>query len=61
MRLATTTQLVRRHSTEVSKMTHTFNGSPRSGVFFQDAPTRSIDVGGTAFAYRELGPRTACR
>jgi len=25
---------------------------------WRDAPTRTIDVGGTPFAYRELGPRT---
>lgn len=58
MRLATTTQLVRSHSTEVSNMAHVFNQSPRSGVSFQEALTRSVDVGGTAFVYRELGPRT---
>ena len=39
-------------------MAHVFNQSPRSGVSFQEAPTRSVDVGGTAFVYRELGPRT---
>src|SRR6266498_4920096 len=25
---------------------------------FKDAPTKTIDVGGTPFAYRELGPAT---
>ena len=39
-------------------MTHTLNKPPRSPALFQDAPTRSVDVGGTAFVYRELGPRT---
>lgn len=39
-------------------MTHTFNRSPRSPALFQDVPTRSVDVGGTAFVYRELGSRT---
>ncbi|WP_436171884.1 alpha/beta fold hydrolase [Mesorhizobium sp. LjNodule214] len=39
-------------------MPHTSNQSPHSRVSFQDAPTRSVDVGGTAFVYRELGPRT---
>jgi pimeloyl-ACP methyl ester carboxylesterase len=39
-------------------MTHTFNQSPRSRALFQDTPTRSIDVGGTAFVYREVGPKT---
>ncbi|MER8547226.1 alpha/beta hydrolase [Mesorhizobium sp. M0684] len=39
-------------------MTHRSNRSPRSPALFQDAPTRSVDVGGIAFAYRELGPRT---
>lgn len=58
MRLATTTQLVRRHSTEVSNMAHIVNQSSHSRLSFQDAPTRTVDVGGTAFVYRELGPRT---
>ena len=39
-------------------MTHTLNKPPRSPALFQDAPTRSVDVGGAAFVYRELGPRT---
>jgi pimeloyl-ACP methyl ester carboxylesterase len=39
-------------------MTHTFNQAPRSPALFQDVPTRSVDVGGTAFVYRELGPKT---
>jgi hypothetical protein len=26
-----------------------------------ETPNRSIEVGGTAFAYRDLGPRGACR
>ncbi len=39
-------------------MTHTFNQSPRSRALFQDTPTRSVDVGGTAFVYREVGPKT---
>lgn len=25
---------------------------------YQDAPTKTVDVGGTTFAYRDLGPRT---
>lgn len=37
-------------------MTHTFDQSSRA--LFQDAPTRAVNVGGTAFVYRELGPRT---
>jgi pimeloyl-ACP methyl ester carboxylesterase len=43
---------------EVPSMTHTFNQSPRSRALFQDTPTRSVDVGGTAFVYREVGPKT---
>ncbi|TCU37203.1 alpha/beta fold hydrolase [Rhizobium azibense] len=39
-------------------MRHTFNRSPNSRPLFQDTPTRCIDVGGTAFVYRELGPKT---
>jgi len=39
-------------------MTHMFNHSPGSRLWLQDAPTRSVDVGGTSFVYRELGPRT---
>ncbi|MFC3324619.1 alpha/beta fold hydrolase [Mesorhizobium cantuariense] len=39
-------------------MTHRFNRSPHSPALFQDTPTRSVDVGGTAFVYREVGPRT---
>lgn len=39
-------------------MTHTFNRSPHSRALFQDTPTHSVDVGGTTFVYRELGPRT---
>ena len=39
-------------------MTLRFDHPPGSQVLFQDAPTRSVDVGGTAFVYRELGPRT---
>ena len=39
-------------------MTHPSNQSPRSPALFQDAPTRAVDVGGTAFVYRELGPGT---
>ncbi|CAN7470422.1 alpha/beta hydrolase [Mesorhizobium amorphae] len=39
-------------------MTYAFNQSPRSSALFQSAPTRSVDVGGTTFVYRELGPRT---
>ncbi|UVK49553.1 alpha/beta hydrolase (plasmid) [Mesorhizobium sp. AR07] len=39
-------------------MAHIFDQSPHSRLSFQDAPTRSVDVGGTAFVYRELGPRT---
>lgn len=57
MRRSTTTQLVKPH-TELPAMTHAFNRSPRSPASFQDAPTRSVDVGGTTFVYRELGPRT---
>lgn len=30
---------------------------PRSGMPYIDAPTQTIDVEGTAFAYRDLGPR----
>jgi pimeloyl-ACP methyl ester carboxylesterase len=32
--------------------------NPGSGACYTDAPTLSINVGGTAFAYRDLGPRT---
>jgi pimeloyl-ACP methyl ester carboxylesterase len=39
-------------------MTHTSNQPPHSRALFQDAPTRFVDVGATAFAYRELGPKT---
>ncbi|RRH98433.1 alpha/beta hydrolase [Mesorhizobium tamadayense] len=39
-------------------MTHTFNQAPHFRALFRDTPTRSVDVGGTAFVYRELGPRT---
>ncbi len=39
-------------------MTYAFNQSPRTSALFQSAPTRSVDVGGTTFVYRELGPRT---
>ena len=39
-------------------MTDTFDQSSRSRILFQDAPTCSVDVGGTAFVYRELGPKT---
>ena len=28
-----------------------------TGVLWKDTPTHTIDVGGTSFAYRELGPR----
>jgi len=30
----------------------------RPGMTWKDAPTRSVDAGGTRFAYRELGPDT---
>ncbi|WP_027168076.1 alpha/beta hydrolase [Mesorhizobium sp. WSM3224] len=36
----------------------TFSRSPHSPASFQDTPTRSVDVDGTAFVYRELGPKT---
>ena len=58
MRQATATQLARPYKTEAPDMTHRFNHPPGSRALFQDAPTRSVDVGGTAFVYRELGPRT---
>ena len=29
-----------------------------SAVAWKDVPTRTVDVGGTEFAYRDLGPRT---
>lgn len=39
-------------------MTHGFKRSPHLRASFQDTPTHSVDVGGTAFVYRQLGPRT---
>ena len=39
-------------------MTHKLNPLPVSPALFQDAPTRAVDVDGTAFVYRELGPGT---
>ena len=39
-------------------MTRSFDQPPGSRALFQEAPTRSVDVGGTAFVYRELGPKT---
>lgn len=39
-------------------MIHSFNRQPGSRALFKDVPTRAIEVGGTAFVYRELGPRT---
>ncbi|WP_214475798.1 alpha/beta hydrolase [Mesorhizobium sp. dw_380] len=38
-------------------MAHAFNRSPHSPALFQDTPTRSVDVGGTPFVYREVGPK----
>ena len=29
-----------------------------STVTWKDVPTRTVDVGGTEFAYRDIGPRT---
>ena len=58
MRQTTATRLARSYKTEAPSMTHSFNQSPRSRALFQHAPTRSVDVGGTAFVYRELGPKT---
>ena len=54
----TATQLAETYDTRAPKMTSRFNHLPGSLVSFQDAPTRSVDVGGTSFVYRELGPRT---
>ena len=31
---------------------------PSPNVTWKDAPTRSVDVGGTKFVYRRLGPVT---
>ncbi|CKT51643.1 alpha/beta hydrolase [Mycobacterium tuberculosis] len=31
------------------------------GATYQDAPTKSINVGGTRFVYRRLGLMPACR
>ncbi|MFU3493321.1 alpha/beta fold hydrolase [Pseudomonas aeruginosa] len=31
---------------------------PASGTSYQNAPNRSINVGGTTFAYRDLGPKS---
>lgn len=39
-------------------MTHGFNRLPHPPASFQDTPTRSVGIGGTAFVYREVGPRT---
>src|SRR4051795_6925530 len=36
----------------------TSTSSPATTATSRTAPTRTIDVGGTPFAYRELGPRT---
>jgi len=38
--------------------THLNAGSPSATATSATAPTRTIDVGGTRFAYRELGPAT---
>jgi len=54
----TTAILAGPSKTVVQSMTHSFDQSPGSRTVFQDAPTRSVDVGGTAFVYRELGPKT---
>lgn len=36
----------------------TASGSrPTTGTSFQNAVTRSLDVGGTAFGYRDMGPQ----
>src|SRR3954463_13784088 len=35
----------------------TRTSSPATAATSRTAPTRTIDVGGTPFAYRELGPR----
>ena len=58
MRQTTATQLVGPHTTEVPSMTHALNQQSSSRESFQDAPTRSVDVGGVAFVYRELGPKS---
>jgi pimeloyl-ACP methyl ester carboxylesterase len=39
-------------------MTHSSNESSNSRILFRDAPTCSVDVGGTTFFYREIGPKT---
>ena len=39
-------------------MTHSLDQPSRSPTLFQDAPTRSVNVGGAVFVYRELGPKT---
>ena len=32
-----------------------------SNVKWKNVPTRTVNVGGVTFAYRELGPTPACR
>jgi hypothetical protein len=36
-------------------------GSADGHVTWKDVPTRTIDVGGVSFAYRELGPIPVCQ
>ena len=57
MRQTTATQ-IRPSKTEVPNMTQSFSQPLSSRALFQDTPTRSVDVGGTAFVYRELGPKS---
>jgi pimeloyl-ACP methyl ester carboxylesterase len=57
MRQTTATQ-IRPCNTEVPNMTQSFSQPLSSRALFQDTPTRSADVGGTAFVYRELGPKS---
>ena len=57
MRQTTATQ-IRPSKTEVQNMTHSLSLPLSSSALFQDTPTRSVDVGGTAFVYRELGPKS---
>lgn len=57
MRQTTKTQ-IRPYKTAVPNTTHSFSQLLSSRTLFQNAPTRAVDVGGTEFVYRELGPKS---
>jgi pimeloyl-ACP methyl ester carboxylesterase len=57
MTRTTSIRLVEPDKAEAPRMAYAFQ-PPRSRASYQDAPTRSVDVGGTAFVYRELGPKS---